>query len=133
MDSSPPPLAELASADELRLEKTAGRVFVGYVEGPLAFAPTYKYDRGTDDYDTSSKQRAPAWCDRILWRESQSVRRLRYGRCEELRTSDHRPVLADLELRCGRRSPAWRACRPKRMPPSCGGRWTHSAWLTAAV
>ena len=35
--------------------------FVGYDEGPLLFPPTYKYDVGTDDYDTSEKMRIPAW------------------------------------------------------------------------
>lgn len=98
MTATPPPLAELAAADELRFERLAGRVFAGYEEAPLLFAPTYKYDRGTDVYDTSHKKRAPAWCDRILWRESELVALVSYGRCEQLKSSDHRPVTADLEL-----------------------------------
>lgn len=36
-------------------------VFEGYEEGPLLFRPTYKYDVGTDDYDTGEKHRIPAW------------------------------------------------------------------------
>lgn len=42
------------------------RIFVGYSEGPLLFRPTYKYDNNSDEYDTSEKQRVPAWTDRIL-------------------------------------------------------------------
>lgn len=35
--------------------------FAGYEEGPLLFRPTYRYDLGTDNYDTSEKMRIPAW------------------------------------------------------------------------
>jgi hypothetical protein len=35
--------------------------FAGYNEGPLLFRPTYRYDAGTDQYDTSDKMRVPAW------------------------------------------------------------------------
>ena len=35
--------------------------FSGYEEGPLLFRPTYRYDFGTDTYDTSEKMRIPAW------------------------------------------------------------------------
>ena len=44
------------------------QVFVGFNEGPTDFAPTYKYDLFSDDYDTSEKNRIPAWTDRVLWR-----------------------------------------------------------------
>lgn len=43
-------------------------VFKGYQEAPLLFRPTYKYDNGTDDYDTSEKMRIPAYTDRILYK-----------------------------------------------------------------
>jgi hypothetical protein len=35
----------LLAADQLVRERGAGRVFQGYTEGPIAFAPSYKFDR----------------------------------------------------------------------------------------
>lgn len=37
------------------------QAFAGYEEGPVLFRPTYKYNLGTDNYDTSEKMRIPAW------------------------------------------------------------------------
>ncbi|KAF8511096.1 DNase I-like protein [Gautieria morchelliformis] len=66
-----------------------------FTEAPITFAPTYKYDRRTSDYDTSEKRRAPAWCDRILYRcrDPSRVRALHYRRYEA-NVSDHRPISA---------------------------------------
>ncbi|KAK4058577.1 Inositol-1,4,5-trisphosphate 5-phosphatase 1 [Microbotryomycetes sp. JL221] len=51
-----------------------------------------KYDNYSDLYDTSEKQRIPAWTDRILY-SGQHIDVNRYQRAE-LKTSDHRPVYA---------------------------------------
>lgn len=41
----------------------------GWREGGITFLPTYKYDVGSVSlFDSSEKQRAPSWCDRILFR-----------------------------------------------------------------
>lgn len=54
--------------DQLKNQQEAGNVFKNFTEGCIFFAPTYKYDLFSDDYDTSEKCRAPAWTDRILWK-----------------------------------------------------------------
>jgi len=58
----------LLKQDQLVKQKKLKKVFHGFIEGKVNFAPTYKYDEFSDDYDTSEKCRTPAWCDRILWR-----------------------------------------------------------------
>lgn len=88
-------LDALLGADQLLKAMDAGEVFMGYDEGPIRFPPTYKYDNGTDSYDTSEKQRIPAWTDRVLFKGS-ALRLHEYTRAE-LMTSDHRPVYAVFE------------------------------------
>lgn len=43
------------------------RAFQGYSEGKILFQPTFKYDRGSNQFDSSSKCRPPAWTDRVLY------------------------------------------------------------------
>ncbi|KAJ5899822.1 hypothetical protein N7495_004566 [Penicillium taxi] len=81
---------KLYANDQLNLQMIAGRAFQFYSEGSIQFAPTYKYDVGTENYDTSDKGRIPAWCDRVLWR-GRNLRQTQY-RTANLRVSDHRPV-----------------------------------------
>ncbi|KAL1959266.1 hypothetical protein VTO42DRAFT_2453 [Malbranchea cinnamomea] len=88
-------LETLYDHDQLNLQMVAGYAFPFYNEGRITFPPTYKYDNGTDNYDTSEKARIPAWCDRILWRGS-NLRQLQYNTAP-LRFSDHRPVYAVFE------------------------------------
>ncbi|KAM0950857.1 putative endonuclease/exonuclease/phosphatase [Dioscorea sansibarensis] len=56
----------------LKMERETGRVFKGWKEGKIYFAPTYKYSDNSDAYageftTAKKKRRTPAWCDRILW------------------------------------------------------------------
>jgi inositol polyphosphate 5-phosphatase INPP5B/F len=85
--------AALLAADQLCNEIKKGSVFTEWEEAPLAFAPTYKYDPNSTEYDTSDKKRVPAWCDRILWKSTPTIKSLFYNRFEYL-MSDHRPVAA---------------------------------------
>lgn len=87
-------LAKLLELDQLLASrrKNPGFRLRAFNESPITFAPTYKYDVGSDEYDSSDKRRSPAWCDRILYR-GQRIRQLDYRR-HEVRVSDHRPVSA---------------------------------------
>jgi hypothetical protein len=81
-----------------------------FQEGPIDFIPTYKYDPGTNEFDTSPKKRIPAWCDRILWRvfnDSRTVQ-TQYRRWEA-NISDHRPISAVFDLTVKSINPASRA------------------------
>ncbi|NXK85364.1 INP5K phosphatase, partial [Formicarius rufipectus] len=54
--------------DQLNMAKKTEAFLKEFLEGPLQFKPTYKFDLYSDEYDTSEKKRKPAWTDRILWR-----------------------------------------------------------------
>ncbi|OIV92113.1 hypothetical protein TanjilG_26971 [Lupinus angustifolius] len=83
----------LLEKDQLRIEQRGGRVFKGWNEGGICFAPTYKYLANSDDYVAQTckeKRRTPAWCDRILWK-GDGLKQMCYVRGES-KFSDHRPV-----------------------------------------
>ncbi|XP_076782807.1 synaptojanin-2 isoform X3 [Arvicanthis niloticus] len=116
---------KLMEFDQLQLQKSSGKIFKDFHEGAINFGPTYKYDVGSAAYDTSDKCRTPAWTDRVLWwrkkhpcdktagelnlldsdldsdtkiRHTWSPGTLKYYGRAELQASDHRPVLAIVEV-----------------------------------
>ncbi|PON45556.1 hypothetical protein TorRG33x02_328450, partial [Trema orientale] len=98
----------LRERDQLRAEMEAGNVFQGMREAVIKFPPTYKFERhqvGLAGYDSGEKKRIPAWCDRILYRDSRSnsisecslkcpvvSSILQYEGCMDVTDSDHKPV-----------------------------------------
>ncbi|KAJ1553151.1 hypothetical protein HK096_009027, partial [Nowakowskiella sp. JEL0078] len=69
-------------------------------EGNLEFPPTFKFDVGSADYDSSEKKRTPAWCDRILFCGSQTVQTFYESyKCNE---SDHKPIGAEFKTQVKR-------------------------------
>ncbi|EDP51065.1 hypothetical protein KXX16_004951 [Aspergillus fumigatus] len=110
-------LAKLLERDQLLASrrKNPGFRLRSFTEAPITFAPTYKYDVGTDEYDSSEKKRSPAWCDRVLYRGLGRIKQLDYRR-HEVRASDHRPVSASFKLRVKtvlpqERAAVWESCQ----------------------
>ncbi|XP_015588623.1 inositol polyphosphate 5-phosphatase E isoform X2 [Cephus cinctus] len=98
--------------DQLRTTLNEGAVLRGFEEAPITFPPTYKYDPGTQNFDSSSKQRTPAYTDRILFKgkghnkgyisrvsydnansqKDGALECLIYDSVPNICTSDHKPV-----------------------------------------
>ncbi|XP_018411019.1 PREDICTED: phosphatidylinositol 4,5-bisphosphate 5-phosphatase A isoform X1 [Nanorana parkeri] len=134
-------LSLLWEKDQLNMAKCYEPVLSGFMEGPLTFPPTYKYDVGTNTYDTSSKKRKPAWTDRILWKmknplsknasgkadmssstsEELSMTLLSYGCHMHYTESDHKPVSAIFSLKF-----------PTCLAAPLVHIWVHDEWLQPA-
>lgn len=90
----------LLAFDQLAVQQQLRMAFEGFEEGALDFPPTFKFDAGTDNYDTSEKQRAPAYTDRIIYLASPlcPIAVERYDSHPAVLLSDHKPVSATLRL-----------------------------------
>ncbi|XP_062579807.1 inositol polyphosphate 5-phosphatase K-like [Saccostrea cucullata] len=97
----------LLKQDQLVKCREEGLIFCDFEEGKIDFPPTYKFDKGTDDYDSSAKKRVPAWCDRILWQVHEdafekitlSADLLEYRSVPFYVLSDHKPVVATYKVK----------------------------------
>lgn len=92
---------EVMRHDQLSHEINAKGAFGGFREGAVKFYPTYKFDKGTSQYDSLEKQRVPSWTDRVLYRSggpaAAALRQLTYGSAMDVLISDHKPVYATFE------------------------------------
>ncbi|KAH9425493.1 hypothetical protein DERP_006101, partial [Dermatophagoides pteronyssinus] len=84
---------KLLAIDQLRNQMKERNCFQGFQEGKINHMPSYKYNTGTNEWDSSEKRRPPAWCDRILWR-GEMIQQTIYRSHPELKDSDHKPVSA---------------------------------------
>lgn len=113
---------ELLEHDQLRKAQTStlptgliqslAHAFEDFKEGEITFQPTYKYDKGTDNFDSSEKERKPAYTDIVLWFNGKGSDRENEGATSEkvkvvcksytsamdLKMSDHKPVMAAFEI-----------------------------------
>ncbi|XAR54844.1 Inositol-polyphosphate 5-phosphatase [Bertholletia excelsa] len=96
---------KLMNSDQLKKEFCSGHVFDGWMEGPITFPPTYKYEINSDRFigenpkEEGEKKRSPAWCDRIIWL-GKGIKQLSY-RQAEIRFSDHQPVSSHFLVEVG--------------------------------
>ena len=80
--------ASLLSHDQLSMVRQSGGAFSVMEEASVHFPPTYKYKKGTSEFNL---KRHPAWCDRILYRGNWEVDH--YDAIMETSCSDHKPVV----------------------------------------
>lgn len=90
----------LLQHDQLMIEmaKIKDQSFAGFSEGKITFTPTFKFDVGTNDWDTSEKQRTPAWTDRVLF-AGRLAQLVSYNSHPQFMSSDHKPVSGLFEVR----------------------------------
>ncbi|WCJ21823.1 Type I inositol polyphosphate 5-phosphatase 12 [Euphorbia peplus] len=106
----------LKEKDQLRAEMRAGNTFQGMREALIRFPPTFKFQRnqpGSGGYDLGKEkhEHIPAWCDRIVFRDSRlaSVSEcnlecpvissvLQYDACMDVTESYHKPVRCKFDV-----------------------------------
>lgn len=85
-------LDDLLKLDQLHYQKKRIPELKMFKELPIEFPPTYKFDKLSDQYDSSEKQRVPSWTDRILYAGNNGLTAHVYDIGYNIRFSDHRPV-----------------------------------------
>ncbi|XP_066433998.1 phosphatidylinositol polyphosphate 5-phosphatase type IV-like [Eleutherodactylus coqui] len=117
-------MSSLVELDSLNEAKSNGSIFKGFHEDTIRFHPTYKFDVGTDNYDTSAKQRIPSYTDRVLYKcqHAGDVQAIRYDACPIIKTSDHKPVYGVFAVKL----------RPGTDDiPLAGGQFAHKVYSAA--
>jgi len=86
--------------DQLATAIREGKELKNIGETAPKFAPTFKYDRNTDNFDSSKKQRIPSWCDRVIWVKSAPMLACQksFSSVPSFKMSDHKPVIATFHI-----------------------------------
>lgn len=119
-----PNFEDLLRDDQLSQKMSQGAVFKGFSEGQINFMPTYKYNIGTCDFDSSTKLRTPSYTDRVLFRSKQknAIACILYNSAHQISVSDHKPVygMYEVDLSPGRED-----------VPLAAGRFNRDIYLEA--
>ena len=124
--------SNLLEHDQLTPQRKANKTLHGLEEAPITFPPTYKYHiskTSPDDHSWNwAPHRWPSWTDRILYFPSESLQVHKYTSIQEIRSSDHRPVVAHISIPAEplNASDGWRV-RPPYQPDVKGWRPARDA------
>ena len=77
--------------DQMKREKEQKAQIFDSVQWRLSHFSIVQFDPGSDNYDSSEKQRVPSWCDEF-WRNSEKINANSYDCLFEFKSSDHKPV-----------------------------------------
>jgi inositol polyphosphate 5-phosphatase INPP5B/F len=108
-------ITELLQYDQLTNElKNPHTPWQNFIAFTPTHVPTYRFDIGTDAYDTSEKHRIPSFTDRIcVWSRRKSMEsRIHLDKLSalmEVRSSDHKPVQGLLRVPISVEDPAQKA------------------------
>ena len=91
-------MRSLLSKDELYVNGMQHNVLQHCQEGQIGFMPTYKFEPGTNNYE-STKHRPPAWTDRVIFTQQTPAMTLTKYKRAELTISDHKPVYAHFNVK----------------------------------
>uniref|UniRef100_A0A0K0DNE7 Endo/exonuclease/phosphatase domain-containing protein n=1 Tax=Angiostrongylus cantonensis TaxID=6313 RepID=A0A0K0DNE7_ANGCA len=91
-------IENIIKSDELAIIRKKELAFTAFSEAPIKFAPTYKFEIGTNNYVAD---RIPSYTDRILfWTKQTSwLECTSYNSIHKESQSDHRPVYATFQAR----------------------------------
>ena len=69
-------------------------------EGEITFIPTYKFIKGSNNYDNKNMaKKIPSYTDRIFYGNSKGINNLYYNSINNIKYSSHKPVIGVFEIR----------------------------------
>jgi hypothetical protein len=74
----------LLSKDQLIKQKQMNHVFFNFQEPEINFNPTYRRQKGTEEYSNKNNQ-SPSWCDRVLVKTNRNIDMLFYDSIKNMK------------------------------------------------
>ena len=91
----------LANNDQLLKSKSLDSDFGLISEGNIMFSPTYKFNKGTNDYTLNQvKNKIPSYTDRIIYSNNKGIENPYYNSINNINYSSHKPVIGCFAIAC---------------------------------